>query len=478
MKKINFFNNVLLLIYLMSISGHYINTLHAQTCASGSTTFYGLNTTGRISTINVSTGAVGVSIHSQTTGSVAENSNGIGYNIVNGKFYYFYRSAALVAPINEFVSYDPATGILANLSLTGYTSTRKVRSGCINNTGTGYYCIDPGGGAIPASLYYYSIVAGTWTKTTSVFMDGATDVSATFKSRNSGDMAFDGNGNLWMLVANGTNYGMYKIAAANVPTTVVGSVAVQEIIDPSTLSASLSGVSVTGFAWNSAGEAFLTTGTGNNRVFRMTASAVTPSPVATIATDDMGADLTSCSAPLYILPSTWSKFTAEVRNGIQLKWSISEEATVVGYSIQYSTDRENWKTLDFIERKNVNTTKPAEYIYNHQQYISGNNYYRIQQLHQSGRTNNSSIKLVTTSGNSKIFIGPNPAKDVLYIHSKGSLSNQQAIIFDDFGRLISSTIVRSSNQSIDISKYRNGSYIVKLTSLSDDQITIYKFVKW
>lgn len=147
--------------------------------------------------MDVNTGAVGAALFNVTTlttGSPAENSNGMGYNTTNGKFYYFWRSAALAAPFHEFVSYDPATATLTNLSLAGFMSatTRKVRSGCVNNTGTGYYCFDAGGGAVPPSLYYFDIAAAVnpWTQITSVFKNGATDVSANFKNLNSGDMAF------------------------------------------------------------------------------------------------------------------------------------------------------------------------------------------------------------------------------------------------------------------------------------------------
>lgn len=207
-------------------------------------------------------------------------------------------------------------------------------------------------------------------------------------------------------------------------------------------------------------------------------AASTPTLVATLAEDNIGADLTSCNLPMLVLPSTWSKFTAELRNGIQLKWSATEEPTVTGYNIEYSADGEHWKALDFVERKTYNSARTAEYNYTDQQYVSGNNYYRIQQAHQSGKKTLSSIKLVTTKLNSKIFIGPNPAKDVLHIQIKNHLANYQAQIFDEYGRLISSTVMSPFNHSINISKFQKGTYILKLISTSEDKISVHQFVKW
>lgn len=169
--------------------GLFIRSTQAQVCDGSSTTFYGLSTTGRISVININTGSVGAALHNLTTGYPAENSNGLGYNTVNGKFYYFHRSVASSAPANQFVSYDPATSTLTNLSLTNFTSTtRRVRSGCVNNDGTGYYCFDAGDASNAPHLWYYSISGNTWRDITSVFKNGSTDYTSTFVNLNSGDM--------------------------------------------------------------------------------------------------------------------------------------------------------------------------------------------------------------------------------------------------------------------------------------------------
>ena len=69
-------------------------------------------------------------------------------------------------------------------------------------------------------------------------------------------MAFDGAGNLWIMLSKASQYALYKIAAP-VPTTAVASVTAKQII---VNRATPIGVSFTGMAFNSAGTLYLTTG--------------------------------------------------------------------------------------------------------------------------------------------------------------------------------------------------------------------------
>lgn len=465
----------LLIIFMISLLVSTSVFTTAQICTSGSTTFYGLSTTGRISSINMSTGAVGAALHNLTTGSAAENANGLGYNSRNGKFYYFYRSAATSAgPANQFVSYDPATSTLATLSLTNFTSTaRRVRSGCVNNDGTGYYCFDAGDASNAPHLWYYSISANSWTDITSIFKNGSTIYTPTFKDLNSGDMAFDGSGNLWMLLSRSTNYALYKIPSPPKVNTPAG-ITVQEVIAPSSTASLATGGSITGFGFNSAGQAYLTTANNNNKIFRMNTASL-PTYVASIAVNDMGADLTSCSAPMAILPANFENFSVDVRKDIQLKWSAFEEPGIAGYNVEYSTDGQNWRTLAFVARKNTSGGR-SEYIYNHQQFSAGRNYYRVEQIDRSEKTMFSSIKSVVAEPEAQITIGPNPASDFLYLRIKDNSRNSVVEIFDDAGRLMSRAAINSPNTSVNISSFRSGHYILKVTS-NENKSTSYQFFK-
>src|SRR5207253_9797773 len=100
-------------------------------------------------------------------------------------------------------------------------ATQKMRSGCVNNAGTGYYTFEINSSATHPEtvLWYYDIGGNTWTKVANSFRNGATDYTASFKSLNSGDMAFDANGNLWVVISNYSNNGLYKIANTAIAAT-------------------------------------------------------------------------------------------------------------------------------------------------------------------------------------------------------------------------------------------------------------------
>jgi hypothetical protein len=134
----------------------------AQTCSDPVNVIYGLTNAGTIHPINVNTGVAGPAINPAYPGNAPDQSNGLGYNLLNGKFYYFKRIPS--STIIEFVSFDPATNTYAMLSNPATTSS--VYSGSITVDGLGYYCWDTQG-----TLFYYNISSDTWTTITSTIVD-------------------------------------------------------------------------------------------------------------------------------------------------------------------------------------------------------------------------------------------------------------------------------------------------------------------
>ena len=125
----------------------------AQTCSDPVNVIYGITNAGTIHEIDVNTGVASTAINPAYPGNVPDQSNGLAYNSVNGKFYYFKRIPS--SSITEFVSFDPATN--AYSVLTNPSTTYSVYSGSITNDGSGYYCWDTQG-----RLFYYNILNNTW----------------------------------------------------------------------------------------------------------------------------------------------------------------------------------------------------------------------------------------------------------------------------------------------------------------------------
>jgi hypothetical protein len=349
----------------------------------------------------------------------------------------------------------------------------------MNKSGTGYYTIFPGatGGAV---LYYYSVGAGTWTTITQSFLNrSGTNIANITSPLNSGDMAFDGSGNLWMVCSNAANYALYKISAP-VPTTVTASILVDTIIAQK---ATPNGASITGIAFNSAGKLYLSTGAGaaagNNKLYELSTTTGTLTLKGNLLAG-YGDDLTSCTFPPGVLPVVWIDFAAAFQtNAVQLVWTANENENVTGYTVEFSTDGEHWQDIDHIDKHSSNGSTLNSYRYFHREFIPGNNYYRIIQVSATGEETSSSVKFVNTKANRSIYLGPNPAKDIIYIYNRNNIVKYIAQVFDKNGQLIWSTVVAPDQQSINISHLKRGSYVLRLLSGAiNENSSGFQFIKW
>lgn len=450
--------------------------LRAQICQDPTDTVYGLNLTGVITPINVNNATIGTNLDSLTDGNTPINSNGIGFSKLNGRFYYFERSAAGSAFYQRFVYYDPTTATVLGRLAPPFSNTSKCRSGCMNTAGNGYYTIDPAGASGP-TLYYFNALANTWTAITSVFKDPSNvDISATFVSLNSGDMAFDGNGNLWILCSNTSKYGLYKISAP-VTTSAVASITATQIIAPTTATP-IAGFSITGLAFNATGALYLSTGSGDNKLYKMTTAASPLTLVGTLPKDGVASDLTSCSYPMAVLASNYLGFETVLKKDVELSWTVVEDASVASYLVEHSTDGGHWSVLASLPKNSGYEGGQVTYHYTHAQYAQGTNFYRIAQLSANGKESLSDVKLVNTVTDRKIYIGPNPASDILHIFNyKNNGGTCLAQVFDRSGRLLYYTLLEQSRQDIDISSLPKGSYILRVTPSAGGIATSHSFIK-
>lgn len=461
----------------------FVTEASGQYCTTPADTIYSMSSQGEIYPLNVSNALPGPMLGASTNDT---NSNGVGFSAFNGRFYYFNRCAALSAPAVQFAAYVPATATTIPLAAPPATilATHKIRSGCVDNSGTGYYTINPNNTspAVPY-LYYYNIALDTWTTITDTFKNTSGTVVANIKSLNSGDMAFDGLGNLWLLCSNGSNYALYRINAP-VPTSPVQYVVVDTIISQrATPASSPSGASFTGIAFNSEGKLYISTGagvnTGNNKLYELATATSSLTLIGTLP-NGYGDDLTSCSYPMGVLAVTWLNFTASLNNGsARLLWQVNETSDITAYDVEYSIDDEHWQVIARITKNDFNAGSQKTYSYSHDGVKEGSNYYRIVQLSASEKKSTSSVKVINTKTINRIHIGPNPAKDILYLYDKNNSSKLLAQIFNKNGQLIWSAVVAPNQQSIDISHLPRGSFVLRLLSgTTNETVTGHQFIKW
>jgi len=455
--------------------------MQAQLCTNPTDTVYGLNS---ITASGFAGQIAGVNINDGTSNNIGlpaaggENANGLGFSQITGKFYFFNRCGSGTI---EFVSYDPLTGskvVLAAPPATILTS-HKIRSGACNNAGDGYYTINPNA-AVPY-FYYYNIPLDTWTTVTSTFLNTSGTTVTDFKTLNSGDMAFDGSGNLWVLCSgssSGSKYSLYKISAP-VPTTAVASITVDTIVG---ITATPSGVNFTGVAFNSSGKLYLTTGSGggagNNQLYEMASTGVLT--LKGTVSNGYGDDLSSCIYPVGVLPIVWVNFSAAYHNNsVNLSWKINEDDNVTGYNVETSRDGEHWQLIDFVQKDNQGPGSLKTYYYGYTGYSPGISYYRIVEVAVSGNKSISAIRTVNTSNSTKMYIGPNPVKDIIHFYNNSNSLKLLAQIFNNMGNLVYSTTVEQNQQSINVGQLPRGSYILKLFSTTiNESPGSYHFIKW
>ncbi|MBS1608634.1 MAG: T9SS type A sorting domain-containing protein [Bacteroidetes bacterium] len=462
--------NVFLLFTMLIVA--QLSCLGQVTWPLGSplTYVYGLTGDGQIMEINATTGTTYRTIKDANySGNAASGANALGYNLVNGKFYYFKRNVE--ATPQEFVSFSPLTNTVTVLA----TSTCAARTvvGCVSYNGLGYYAVDSKG-----NLNYYDIATDTWTVITTKLVDqyGTNISSLVDGSMGNGDMTIDGYGNLWYIISSNSKYGLYKFSGP-LPTTAVSQLTGTQIIAPTASTPSSNPIA--GIAFNANGQIFMssmsTSGSGTSSKLYLLQNSNTLTFVGNFSTGAAGADLTSQNFPIgSILPVTWKDFTANKKNTneVALNWSVTEFQNK-GFYIQHSIDGKEWSNLSFIQSRNIPETEQY-YTFSYIETGTGKQYYRIKQVDIDGKESFSVVRVLNFSNdNSTLAIWPNPARNIINIDNEGPKTNIAAKtqIYSLSGTLNMEKKLQQGLNTIDISTLPAGAYIVKSNNNRGDCFT-------
>ena len=412
--------------------------------------------------INTSTASVGAAITPAYGGNAPSYANAMGFNNVNGRFYYFKRNTYL-AP-QEFVSFNPATNAVTILASSPLGTTTIVNLGCVLADGTGYYCIDA-----YAKLLYYNILANTWTLISSTMLDQfGNNLTPIFNARLYGDIATDAQGNLWIMPASATQLGVYKLSAP-LPVTPQASITVQQVLPPTTPTPN--GFSIGGIAFNPAGNIFVSTNPPDNKLFRMNVNN-TFTLMGTFGITDVGNDLASCVFPFGVLSASWQHFTAELGQGNDalLSWTMNVDTDNKGYHVEHSMNGTDWNTIGFVKSKNENGSR---YAFTDNSGLRGKHYYRIRAESVSGQYIYSAVRIVEIKNGRAIAFGPNPANSILSISidNGGSRYTHTAKLFDQSGRNVKSIGLSQGVNVMDIASLPRGVYVVKVISSNGESFS-------
>ncbi len=454
-----------------------LKSVKAQTVSDATTLVYGLNSTGLIYPINTTTATRGTALNSSGTVNTPgglSSPNGIGYASINSRFYYYWKNPSSANP-GTFVSFNPATKAYETLS-TVNAPMNPIRSGSVTADGK-YFCLD-----VTGKIYSYTISTNTWTLITDNLVDqDGNDVDAIVRTYNTGDMAFDGLGNLWIVVSgkpsgslstSKSKIGLYKLNAPFANTSV-SSFTVTRMI--STTESTPDGYSALGIAFNMAGEIYVST-SFNLYLFDPSTKAFVPKG----SVSDVQ-DLTSTSYPMNVMPVKWVGFNAEAgnKNQVLLTWEVTDQVDNKGFSVQYSSDQRKWDDVTFIDSKSSGG-KNEKYSYIYTGILSSENYFRIKQVDIDGKFSYSQIKSMrlakqVSSVESNIVIYPNPVRDVMNITNLES-SNYTARIVDMSGRVIKSFVMRNGQNQVDVASLKSGIYFISMNDMNG-KVNSAKMVK-
>ena len=182
-----------------------------------------------------------------------------------------------------------------------------------------------------------------------------------------------------------------------------------------------------------------------------------------------GVDLNSGNCP-GILPVNLSSFTGDVTNCmVNLNWVAESQTSFKNYEVQYSTDGTNFKTMSTIAGLVQGANQ--KYSYQHISPAAGNNYYRLKMKDIDGKFQYSKIiSLKSDCNRSILFVYPNPVKNVLYINIPDLQTNITiAHLYNSSGKMIYSGEMQNGINDIDMSKFAQGIYLLKLKNNSGIQ---------
>ncbi|MBS1738623.1 MAG: T9SS type A sorting domain-containing protein [Bacteroidetes bacterium] len=177
-----------------------------------------------------------------------------------------------------------------------------------------------------------------------------------------------------------------------------------------------------------------------------------------------------------VLPVSTINFKAIEKNDkVEISWSTKSETNNRGFNVQRSIDDINFTTLSFVNSKS-SLANGSSYTYIDNQPIIGNNYYRIVQVDENGKTVNSPVVNVVIKKSTAFTIFPNPVGNQLNIQSNLSLQNAKIYIRDMNGRNVYETDFSGlGNIRVPVSNLAPGMY--SITIIEPNKSTQLSFIK-
>lgn len=184
-------------------------------------------------------------------------------------------------------------------------------------------------------------------------------------------------------------------------------------------------------------------GDGTGIVFSYTNPSITITGISTTHIPNNSARFITIASinsatPLPVELIDFKAFLNIENRTVELNWETASEMNSSNFSIQKSTDAENWNLVGIVqaagfssEQINYDTIDTSPYM--------GLSYYRLQMIDLNGDVHYSAIRSVLNDSFSGMNVYPNPSKGS-FILASDQIHSCEIAFFDCFGRRVSYTV--------------------------------------
>ncbi len=178
------------------------------------------------------------------------------------------------------------------------------------------------------------------------------------------------------------------------------------------------------------------------------------------------------------LPVHFTSFDAQKQNNAALlHWKVSAETNVAKYVVERSADGNSFTSVGELAYTNTGSAE-KDYYFTDNQPLTGNNYYRIAEKDQDGRTTFSVVKLLLFTGDGEtVRLLPVPTYNhfVQLEIASGDAGTFNAYLLNTLGQAIKSYPVKNGINQLDLQNLSKGVYYLKI-QLSKGHTELRKLV--
>ena len=174
------------------------------------------------------------------------------------------------------------------------------------------------------------------------------------------------------------------------------------------------------------------------------------------------------------VPVKFASFTGE-KNGKtnKLNWITAMESNNNYFEMERSNDGKNFIKIGTIASRNQNgnSTTNTSYSFNDEKILKGNNYYRLKQIDFDGKSNYSSIVLISSNSSNFELVStyPNPVVNSLGLKLNTANATKASVMISDMsGKTLLSQPIQvvegTNNININVESLKAGTYVIRIVS--------------